>query len=67
MMVVTMMMMTMTVSSVYCSGCLQNWLHATAANIKYFVHLTIAPVDDHTGFWWKISKLHLQDGNCLML
>ena len=35
-------------SSVYCSGWSQNWLHATAANIKHFLHLTIAPVDDHT-------------------
>jgi hypothetical protein len=66
MMVMTMMMMMMTLS-VYCSGCSQNWLRATAANIKHFLHLTIVPVDDHTGFWWKISKFHLQDDNCLVL
>jgi hypothetical protein len=69
MMVMTMMMMMvmMTISAVYCAGCSQNWLHAMAVNIKYFLHLTIVPVDDHTGFWWKISKLRLQAGDCLVL
>jgi Ni,Fe-hydrogenase I small subunit len=42
-----MMMMTMTLSAACCSGCSESLLHATAANIKYFLHLIIVSLAEN--------------------
>jgi Ni,Fe-hydrogenase I small subunit len=70
------MMTTKTLSAAYCSGCSENLLHATAANIEYLLHLIIASVDDHTEFWQNRKifvnlndilihhKIKMSEGNC---